>query len=152
MSRMTAMILPTLLLGACSWIHPRPAPAPLPQATVPGVVVFREPSPNSATVPLYFGEANQVYLQLDNNQYGSLNSTVGWHRFVVSAKGGANFEMDIDIQADTITCIRAYADPAIDRTATEPSPTTFTNIFRAEMVPCPPNNTPVGYKRIGTNS
>lgn len=152
MSRMTAMILPTLLLGACSWMHPKPASPPLPQATVPAVIVFREPASNSATVPLYFGEGDQVYLALDNGQYGTLNSTVGWHHFVISAKGGANFEMDINIQADTITCIRAYADPANNSKAAEPASITFTNIFKAETVPCPPNNTPVGYKRIGTNS
>lgn len=152
MPRMTAMILPTLFLGACSWMHPKPAAPPLPPPTVPAVIVFREPAPNSATVPLYFGEADQVYLALDNNQYGTLNSVAGWHRFVISAKGGANFELEINIQADTITCIRAYADPASDIKAGESSPTTFTSIFRAEIVACPPNNTPVGYKRIGTNS
>lgn len=152
MPRLTVMIVSMLLLGACSWMRPRPAPPPLPQATVPAVIVFREPAPNSATVPLYFGEADQVYLALNNKQYGTLNSIAGWHHFVISAKGSANFEMDINIQADTITCIRAYADPANDSKAADPSPINFSNIFRAEVVPCPPNNIPVGYKRVGTNS
>ncbi|TXI88769.1 MAG: hypothetical protein E6Q40_03270 [Cupriavidus sp.] len=149
MSRLTVMVVLMLLLGACSWMRPKPAqPAP-PKPTVPAVIVLREPAPASANLPLYFGEADQVYLALDNSQYGTFNSIPGLHRFIISARGSANFELEVNIQPDTITCIKAYADPA--RTAESP-PVNFTNIFRAEVVPCPPGNVPVGYKRVGTNS
>ena len=151
MPRLTVIIISILLLSACSWMSRKPVEPPLPKATVPGIVVIRESTPNSVAIPMAFGEADRVYLELDNNQYGSWNSIPGPHRFVISAKGSANFEMDVNIEPNTIICIKAYANPAYDMKAADPAPTKFINIFRADIVPCPPNNIPAGYKRIGTN-
>lgn len=151
MPRLTIMIVSILLLSACSWMKRKPVEPELPKATVPGVVVIRESTPNSVGVPMSFGEADQVYLELDNNQYGSWNSIPGLHRFIISAKGSANFEMELNIQPNTIVCIKAYANPAYDMKTADPAPTKFMNIFLAEVIACPPNNIPPGYKRIGTN-
>lgn len=115
------------------------------------VLVYREPSFNSGLVALHFGADGQVYLALRNGQYGQVQVTAGARRLSVGGTGTQNFYLDADLATDSMTCIRAFPDPANIAKVAVPLLMNLTNAFKMEVVECPDEESLADFERVSAD-
>jgi len=112
------------------------------------VVIYREPAFNSAAGSAYFGEGEKTYVALNNSEYTEIKFPIGSHIFHVTAQAGDPFRFGVELKSQTSTCIKVYANPANYAKTLIPILFHFTNIFKADVVPCPDDKFLKDYSKI----
>ena len=117
----------------------------VPQAEL---LVFRESASLAAGMGLYFGESDNYFFVLSNDEYARVKIDAGGHLFQAKAHASPAFELKLNLDPGKTTCIKGHANTAAAGAMLIPIIGNTVSSFVLEEVDCPSEGVLKTYKLI----